>query len=112
MVAVRKDSLGGFPFRLRHLEFGMRDEQMPHDALKRLAVRRDMRGIYRRNDDAGRRLLRGVTAIATNDADDRRANLLRHLNRADEIGADILFQVASADGKNKQAVFRIDAAAF
>ena len=112
MVAVRKDSLGGFPFRLRDFELRMRDKEMPHDALKRLAVRRDMRGIHCRNDDARGGLLRGVTAIAPNNADNRRTDLLGDLNRADEIGADVFFEISTADRKNQQAILRIDAAAF
>ena len=53
----------------------MRDEQMPHDALKRFAVRCDVRGIHRRYDDARGRLLGCVTAVAADNADHRRADL-------------------------------------
>ena len=74
MVAVRKDSLGRFPFGRSDLELRMRHEEMPHNALKRFAVRRDVRGIHRRHNDTGGCLLRSVTTVATDNADDRRAD--------------------------------------
>jgi len=69
----------------------MRHEQMPDDSLKRLAVRRDVRWIYSRDNHASRRFLRRESAVASDNADHRRANFFGKLNRADEIRADVFF---------------------
>src|ERR1039458_7951978 len=90
----------------------MRHEQMPDHRLKRFAVRRDVSRVDRRHDDARRRFLRGVTAVASNDADNRGANLPGELNCADQVGTDVFLQVAAADGKNEQAVLCVQPAAF
>lgn len=90
----------------------MRDEQMPDHRLKRLAVRRDVSRVDRRHNDTRRRFLRSVTAVASNDADNRGANLPGELNCADEIWADVFLQIPAADGENEQAVLRVQPAAF
>ena len=89
----------------------MRHKKMPDDGLKRLAVRRDVRRVHRRHDDAGSSLLRSVTTVATDNADHRCADRIGDLNRADEIRADIFFEVAAADREDEQAVLRIDTTA-
>ena len=53
----------------------MGDKQMPDDRLKRLAVRRDVSRVDRRHDDARRRFLRRITAVTSNNADNRGAQL-------------------------------------
>ena len=90
----------------------MRDEQMPHDGLKRLRVRRDVLRVHGGNEDARVGRLRGVAPVAAHDAEHRRAGLLRQLNRADEVGADVLFQIAAADGEDEERVLRLEPAAF
>lgn len=65
---------------------------MPDDALKLFVVRREVHGVHRRHDDARRRLLRGVTVVAPDNTDDRRADLFRKLNRVHQIWADIFSQ--------------------
>ena len=50
----------------------MRDEQVPDDGLKRLAVRCDGVRVDGGHDDAGVRDLCGVAAVTADDADDRR----------------------------------------
>ena len=58
----------------------MRDEQVPDDRLKRFGVGRDVFCVHRGNDDARRRFLRRVTAVASDDADDAGTDLLRELD--------------------------------
>ena len=83
----------------------MRDEEVPNNALKGFAMRRDVCGIHRGNNDARGGFFRRVTAIATDDADHRCADLFGELNRVDEIRTDIFFQIAAPNRKNQQAVF-------
>src|ERR1035437_7250279 len=90
----------------------MRHEQMPDDALKRFAVRRDVGRVHRRHDDARGRFLCGESAIASNNSNNRSTDFLGELNRTYKIRADIFFKIPAADGKNQQAVFRVDATAF
>ena len=90
----------------------MGHEQMPDDRLKRLAVRRDVRWIHGWHNHAGGRLLCGVTAVASDNADDRRPDFFGELNGADQIRADVFFKAAAADGENQQAVFRTDTTTF
>ena len=54
----------------------MRDQQVPDDGLEGLTMRGDRVGIDRRHDDAGIGDLRRVAAVATDDANDRGAELL------------------------------------
>ena len=84
---------------------------MPDHRLKRFAVRRDMSRVDRRHDDACRRRLRGVTAIASNNADHRGADLFGELNGADQVGADVFLQIAATDGENEQAVLGVGGSA-
>src|SRR5208282_2173072 len=52
------------------------------------------------------------TAVASNDADNRGADLPGELNGADQVGADVFFEITTADGKNEQAVLCVQPAAF
>ena len=89
----------------------MRNEQVPHDRLESLRVRRHMIRVHRGHDHARRRLFCRVTSVAAHDAHHGCADGFRHLNRADEIGTDVLLQVAAADGENQQAILAVDPAA-
>ena len=89
----------------------MRNEQVPHDRLESLRVRRHVIRVHRGDNHARRRFFRGVAAVAAHDADDGRPGGLRHLNGADQIWADVLLQIAAADRENEQAVLARDAAA-
>src|ERR1700722_3736142 len=82
---------GGFPFGLRHLEFGMRHQEMPDNALECLTMRSDRGGINCWNDDTSRSLSSRVTAIPSHNTDYRGSNFFGHINGVDQIRADILF---------------------
>src|SRR4051794_9203259 len=87
-----------FPLGFCLLYLWVRDEKVPHDGLKRLRVRGGVDGIYRRNDHAGIRAPRREAAIAANDAHDGRAGGFGVLQRSDEIGTDVFFEISAADG--------------
>ena len=82
---------------------------MPDDGLERFGMRRDRFRVHRRNDAAGVRRLRRIASIAPDDAGDLRADALRIFDRLNEIGADVLLQVAAADREDEQGVLRLAA---
>ena len=84
---------------------------MPDDRLKRLAVRRHGFGIDGRDDHAGIRDLRGIAPIASDDADNGGADAPRVLQRAHEVGADVLLDAAAAHREHEHAVFAAQPAA-
>src|SRR5262249_13341514 len=80
------------------------DEQVPYHRLKCLGVGRDRFRIDGRNDayriaDLGR-----VAAVAPDDAENFRAAILRVVERAYQVRADILLEIAAAHGKYKDGV--------
>src|SRR5690348_710757 len=89
----------------------MRDKQMPDDALKSLAVRRDVRRVDCRNNHTSSGFLRRVATIPPDDANNRSANTFGELNCVDQIRADVFFKIAATDGKNQHAVFCSDSTA-
>ena len=90
----------------------MGHKKVPDHRLKRLTVWRHMRRVDRWHNNAGRRLPGGVTAVAAHDAKDRGPDFFCGLNRIDEVGTDIFFQVATPDGEDQQGIFCVEAAAF
>ena len=80
---------------------------MPNDGLERFRMRRDRLRVHRRNDAAGVRRLRRIASIAPDDACDLGADALGIFDRLDEIGADVLLQVAAAYGEDKESVLRL-----
>ena len=57
--------------------------------------------------DAGVGNFGGVAAVLADDADHAGADLFRELKRGDEVGRDVLLQVAAADGENEQSVLAL-----
>ena len=82
----------------------MRDEQMPHESLKRFRVRRDVFGIDSRDDDVRVGDLRRVASVATDDAVDLRADRARIVERVHEVRADVLFEIAAADAEDENGI--------
>ena len=91
------------------LQLGMRDQQVPNDGLERFRMRRDRFRVHRRNDAAGVRRLRRIASIASDDARDLRADALGIFDRLNEIGADVLLQVAAANREDEESVLRLQA---
>ena len=87
----------------------MRDQQVPDDGLERFGMRRDRFRVHRRNDAASVRRLRRVAAIAPDDARDLRADGLGIFDRLNEVGADVLLQIAAADREDEQCVLGLAA---
>src|SRR6266498_1346565 len=83
---------------------------MPHDSLKRLRVRRDIRGIDGRNHNRHICNPRGIAAIATDDPENCAAAFLSQVQRRHQIRTYILFQAASTYRQNKKCVFFTEAA--
>ena len=79
---------------------------MPDHGLEGFRVRRDVRGVDGGDEDAGVGDGCGVASVAANDADDFRAHGFRILEGGDEVGADVLFEVAAADGEDQEQVVR------
>lgn len=88
----------------------MRDKQMPDEGLERLGVGRDRLRIDDGNEDANVRQLSGGSTVAPHDPGDGRTFFAGVEQRTDEIGADVLFDITSAHGENKERVGRAEAA--
>src|SRR5438067_682169 len=86
------------------LQRRMRDEEMPDHRLVRFGMRRDALSIDWGHDDADIRGLRGVAAIAADDAEDRRASVLRGVDRMYERCADLLLGIAATDREDQHRV--------
>ena len=86
----------------------MRDEEVPHDRLELLDVRRAAlgRGV---DDDADVGQLRGGAVGSPDDAEDACAHLPRELDRADEVHRDVVRAAPSADGEHEDRVLRREA---
>ena len=102
--------LDALPFGLLRLERRMGDQQVPDHGLEGFGVRRDRVRVHRRDDadrvaDLGR-----VAAVAADHAEDLRADRLGILQRAHEIGADVLLEIAAADREHEQRVLRLEPA--
>src|SRR5579862_7969542 len=63
------------------------------------------------NHDAGICDLGSVTAVAADDADDSRADAPGKLQALDDIGADVVFDAAPANGEDEQGVVGAQTAA-
>lgn len=100
-----------FPLHFRSLEFWMRHKQMPDQRLESFRVRRDSRGIDRGNYGAAIRHLARETAIAADDAADRRSGLLRVFQRTNQIRADVLFHIAATNREYEDHVIRFETTA-
>ena len=90
----------------------MRDEQVPEDCLECFRMRRDVIGIHGWDDYAGIGFPGSITPVAADNTHDAGADLLGQLNGANQIRADVLFQVAAADGEYEQAILSVEARAF
>src|SRR5205085_11760448 len=88
----------------------MRDEAVPYHRLEGLGVGRDAARVDRRHDDHAVADLLRVAAVAAHHAEDLHAALLRFLEPGDDVGADILLQVAAADREDEHRVVRAAAA--
>src|SRR5882724_8429735 len=77
---------------------------MPDQRLKRFGVRRYSGFAYDRNQHASVRDLFGKTAIAANDSANRGPYIAGVLKSLHQVGANVVFCVATADGKNKDHV--------
>ena len=67
-------------------------------------MRRDAIGVHRWYDDAGVGDLRGIPAVAAYDAKNFSTDLLRVLQRENEVRANVLFKVPAAHGKNQHGI--------
>src|SRR6266496_3173613 len=83
----------------------MRDPQMPYDSLKRFGVRGDIYGIDGRNHNRDVCDPRGVTSIATQDAQKRGAAFFRQLHSRHQIRTYIFFHTPPTHRQNKKRVF-------
>src|SRR5580704_9458991 len=88
----------------------MRDEAMPNDGLESLGVRRHARIFDRRDHDNNVAGLLGIAAVTAHNAEYFEAPRLALLDRADDVGADVLFQIAAANRKNEDSILGIGAA--
>ena len=81
----------------------MRDEQVPHDGLERLGVRRDVcSGLTVGTITQASATLRRVAAVAADDADDRRADALGVARaRATRFGLMFFSRLAAADRQHE-----------
>lgn len=77
---------------------------MPHERLERFGVGRDGFRVYDRDEDTDIGQLRRGAAIASDDSGDRRALFARVQQGADQIRADVFFDVTAADGKDEDHV--------
>ena len=75
----------------------MRDEEVPDNRLERLSMWRHRFRIDGGHDHACIGDLRRVSAVASDDANDLRADLLGQAQREDQIRADVLLDVAAPD---------------
>lgn len=89
----------------------MRDDEVPDHGLEFFGVGRDRIRGDGGNDEAGIGYLRGVAAVASNDAENTGAGRAGDAERSDEIEADAAFSIAAADGENKHGVAGADVAA-
>ena len=77
---------------------------MPEHGLEGLAVGSDVAGVDGGHDHAGVGHLGGVAAVLADEADDTGADLLCVLKGGDEVGGDVLLEVAAADGEDEEGV--------
>src|ERR1051326_3573818 len=85
---------------------------MPNHSLERLGVRRSVRSVYCRNNNADIGDLRGVAAIATYNPDHRRPTFPCQLQRRDQIWTHVFLGVSAADRENQERVLRLQPASF
>src|SRR5258706_12144602 len=83
---------------------------MPHDRLESFTVRSDVSRVDCRNDDADVGDFGCVAAIPADDAQNFRADGFCILQGSHQIGADIFFEVATADGEHEYEIVRAQAA--
>ena len=88
----------------------MRDQAMPDHRLERFRQRRDPGGIHLRDDDDHVAMSRGVSGILADDPEHLGGALLREVDRADKVGADVALGVAPADRKYQNSVVAIEPA--
>src|SRR6266850_804149 len=77
---------------------------MPDHRLKRFGMRRDVFWVHGWHDHARVGDLGSIAAVTPNDAHDLGADGLCMLQGHHEIGADVLFEIAATDRKNKNSV--------
>jgi len=82
----------------------MGNHEVPNDCLKRLRVGGYVSRIHRGDEDAGISHSCGESAVPPDDANDFTANLFGELQGRDEVRADLFFEIAAADGENKDGV--------
>lgn len=88
----------------------MRDQQVPDHGLEGLGMRRHVVRIDRRYDDDHVADLRRVASVTADHPEDARADFLRELQRTNQIGADILLDIAAADREDEDRAVRIEPA--
>ena len=77
---------------------------MPHYGLERFGMRRDMDRVDGWNDHACVGRAGGMAAVPAYDAENGSARRAGEFKRRDQIGADVLFQIAAADGEDKYCI--------
>ena len=77
---------------------------MPHDCLKSFGVRSDVGGIDCRNKDADIGDFGGEAAVAADDAQNFRADSFCILQGSHQVGADIVFKIATADREHEHEI--------
>src|SRR5579871_2253065 len=82
----------------------MSHQQVPEHGLEGLGMRSDVLGVDHGDQDGGVGGAAGMAAVAADDSGDMRALGLGVLDGADQVGADLLFEVAAADGENEQRI--------
>ncbi len=79
---------------------------MPYDSLESLGVGRHQIRINHGDFDDRVSDLAGIPTIRADDAENLGAHRFCHVERADQINADVLFDVAAPDGEYKHGVIR------
>src|SRR5262245_3925438 len=82
----------------------MRDEEVPHDSLKGFGVWSHPVGTHGRYDDDGVGRASRESAVPADHADDRGADRSRHLDRGNEVGADLPVAISSAHREHEDDV--------
>src|SRR2546421_612666 len=85
-------------------ELGMRDDEVPHDGLEPLGLRRHEPGVDRRDHDARVREPRQRPTVAAHDARDARAAVSGQTHGLDEVDADVALDVATPDREDEHAI--------
>jgi hypothetical protein len=95
-----------FPLGLVCFQSRMGDQEMPYDGLEGLGVRSNSFWIDCRNDANGVTNLCGIATVAPNYSQHRSTDRLSKLQRTNEIGTYIFFEISAPHGKYEDVVLR------